>query len=344
MDVLHVVPGVTATSIPIEIASALDGLSDVESRVVSEASLPEDLPDIIDDDQIVAEWCGFESYGAAMSRFAGEFDIVHTHHVRPGAKVGYHALGTSMTHVNGQYGHIHYTLDERLRNLPSLLLADHIIYCSKATAGSYNALERLVKHRATEHVVHFGVNIDIVEPFRATIDEPTTVVTAARLIPRKNLSVLVRALDHVDGLTLRIIGDGPHRDALEAETRATGVSSRVEFVGHLERRAVYRELADADVFALPSHGEGFCLAVAEAMAVGLPVVVSDIPTFHEVVGSSGVYVDRTDPKALAAALANLRDDPTDARRRGEQNRARIFDQFTLERCVREYRDIYRATL
>lgn len=345
MNILHVVPSVSGTSIPLEIASALNRLSGTNSRVVSEASLPETLPDIVSRDQLLPESCGIEDYGELLSHLADEFDVVHTHHVRPGAKVGYHALREPITHVNSQYGHIHYTLEERLKNLPSLLFADHIIYCSRCTAESYNTLEQLVKYRAHEHIVHLGVNTDAVEPYLASIGEPATVVTATRLIPRKNLSALIRALGHVDGLSLRIVGDGPQRDELETEVAAAGVSERVEFVGYLpERRDVYRELADADMFALPSHGEGFCLAVAEAMAVGLPVVVSDIPIFHEVVGSSGVYIDRADPKSIAAALRRLRDNPANARQRGDRNRARIFEQFTLERCAREYRGIYQEIL
>ena len=118
--------------------------------------------------------------------------------------------------------------------------ANTIVYNSESTSTSYNILERLLKRRADEHVVHNGVNTDVVKPYRATITTPPAIVTAARLIPRKNLKRLIQAVGLTEGMSLRIIGDGPHKEALQRETRAAGVESRVEFLGYLpEREDVY---------------------------------------------------------------------------------------------------------
>ena len=73
------------------------------------------------------------------------------------------------------------------------------------------------------------------------------------------------------------------------------------------------------MFALPSHGEWFCVAVAEGMAIGLPVVVSDIPIFHEVVGDAGVFVDQNSPQSIATAITDLFSDLETAQQIGEQN-------------------------
>jgi glycosyltransferase involved in cell wall biosynthesis len=185
----------------------------------------------------------------------------------------------------------------------------------------------------------------VVEPYRATVTTPPTIITAARLIPRKNLKRLIQAAALTEEMSLRIVGDGPHKEALQRETRTAGVESRVEFLGYLpEREDVYEEIARGDVFALPSHGEGFCVAVAEGMAIGLPVVVSDIPIFHEVVGDSGIFVDQNSPQSIATALTDLFSDPETAQQVGDQNRQRILDQFTLRDCARGYRAVYEQAL
>lgn len=341
MDILHVVLEVTGTSIPVEIVSALGDMPDINIKLVSEEKLPKNLPDTIAEEQILVSQCGFNDYGRFLEAQYEDFDIIHTHHVGPAAKVGYHSRDEPIHHVNTQHGHLHYTLEERAKNLPGLFLADTLIYNSHCTANSFNLFEQFLKFRANEHVVHNGVDTEAIGERRASFDKPSTVATAARLIPRKNISTLIQAFAHLDGLKLKIIGDGPQREELEQTTRRAGLSSEIEFVGYLEERAaVYDELANADIFALPSHGEGFCVAVAEAMAVGLPVVVSDIPIFHEVVGPSGVFINRNDPKAIANELARLSEDPKRARKLANQNRNRIHDRFTFARCAQGYRNVY----
>lgn len=345
MNVLHVLLEISGTTIPVEIASAIDSLPAAEADVVSERKLPEQLPDTIDPGQIRTDLCGFSDYGTFVDSVCQEYDVIHTHHIGPAARAGFHALSKPIHHVNTQHGHLHYTRAELLKNAPGLVLADTLVYNSHHTADSYGFLEELLKYRANEFVVHNGVDLDKAGTFRADVGSPPTVVTAARLIERKNIDSLIEAIAHEEGISLRVIGDGPQRDALERTAEGAGVSASVEFLGFLpERRDVYRELAAADVFALPTHGEGFCVAVAEAMAVGLPVVVSDLPIFQEVVGPAGVFVDRHDPVAIADALAELRDDPESARERGRRNRRRIVEEFSLTRCAEGYKDVYERVL
>lgn len=345
MRILHVVPSVSGTSIPVEIATALDDLPDVDAAIVSERPLPDELPDTVSADVVLAEACGFDSYGRLLADVASDFDAVHTHHVGPAAKAGVRSRRRPIRHITTQHGHSHYTLAEKAKNLPGLAIADVVVYNSRTTAASYGTFERALKFRAAEHVVHNGVDVTLTEDHRARIETPTRAVTAARLIPRKNLGTLVRALVHAEAVSLDVVGDGPARDDLERVAREAGVADRVDFRGYLPAREdVYEVYAESDVFVLPSHGEGFCVAAAEAMAVGLPVVVSDLPVFHEVVGESGVFVDRTSPAAIADALAGLRGDPDRARRLGARNRERIHEHFTLAECARGYRDVYRETL
>lgn len=345
MKVLHVLANVSGTTIPVEIASTTDQLPGIEVRMVCREPLPDELPDTVEDGQVLEDLCDFDDFGALIDGVVDEFDAIHTHTVIEAARTGFHAERRPIHHVNTQHGHSHYTLPQKAGNLGGLLFADTIVYNSRYTSNSYNALERAVKSRANEFVVHNGVDMDAVDPYRATVTTPPTLVTAARLIERKNLGTLVRALGRTTDTTLRIVGDGPHRSALERVAADAGVEANVEFLGYLpDREDVYEELAGADAFVMPSHGEGFCVAVAEAMAVGLPVVVSDLPVFHEVVGESGIYVDHTSPEAIATAITDLFADLEGARQLGSRNRERIRERFTLERCARGYRDVYERVL
>jgi glycosyltransferase involved in cell wall biosynthesis len=101
---------------------------------------------------------------------------------------------------------------------------------------------------------------------------PLRLLAVGRLVPSKNIRLLLTALANIDGAWhLDIVGDGPARGALEAQARQTGLSSRVTFHGHQD--APSRFYARADLLAFPSRLENVSLVVLEAMAHGVPAVV-----------------------------------------------------------------------
>jgi glycosyltransferase involved in cell wall biosynthesis len=134
------------------------------------------------------------------------------------------------------------------------------------------------------------------------------VLYAGRLNARKNVASLVRAMAHIKNaaLSLIIVGapDGTSVD-LHAVAAAAGVSDRVRLLGSVsdaELRVLY---AAATVFCFPSLDEGFGLCPLEAMASGTPTVVSNRPAIVETCGDAAVYIDPTDPVAIAAAIDAL---------------------------------------
>ena len=128
-------------------------------------------------------------------------------------------------------------------------------------------------------VVRCGIDLDAF-PFRppSTSGRRPRIVTVARLSPEKGHLVLLAALrDVIDqgvDVDLRIIGDGPSASLIETTAARLGLEDRVTIVGELEPRQVSEELADADLFCLPSFAEGIPISIMEAMAVGLPVVTT----------------------------------------------------------------------
>jgi glycosyltransferase involved in cell wall biosynthesis len=159
--------------------------------------------------------------------------------------------------------------------------------------------------------------------------------------PRKNLDALRQAMT---GLAARgfphalVLVAGPAADradsaALEAAALAPipGVATPVVNLAGASDADVARLMAGAAAFCLPSLMEGFGMAVAEAMACGAPVVVSDRGALPEVVGDAGIVVPPT-AEALEAALADLLGHPAAAAALGARAQARAAG-FTWERTA-----------
>ena len=158
---------------------------------------------------------------------------------------------------------------------------------------------------------------------------------------RHLLAALPAVLDaHPDAVLLVAGRNGTETTALERMARELGVSERVRFLGHVS--GVADLLNAGDLFVFPSLYEGMPGAVIEAMAMGLPIVASDIPSIREVVepGTNALLVDPADPRALAGAIGALLDDPERRRAFGAESRRIYNTQFRLDQSVRAMRAFY----
>jgi glycosyltransferase involved in cell wall biosynthesis len=159
------------------------------------------------------------------------------------------------------------------------------------------------------------------------------VVCVAGFRAEKDHGSLLRAFATVvaehPAARLRLVGDGPERPAAEALTRELGIEPSVEFLG--DRDDVAELLAGSDVLVLASYAiENLPFAVLEAMAVGLPVVATDVGALAELVddGVTGWLVPPRDTAALATALGRLVADPERARAMGRAGRDRLDAEFS----------------
>jgi glycosyltransferase involved in cell wall biosynthesis len=134
-------------------------------------------------------------------------------------------------------------------------------------------------------------------------------VFVGRLHPVKDVDTLLKAAAIVPELELVIVGDGPERTRLEAAAARLGVHSRVRFHGFSSR--VVDVLRAADAFLLSSHGEGMSNALLEAMACGLPCLVSrSVGGARELLGDGrGMLLDDGEATAWAEAIQSLVDEP-----------------------------------
>ena len=158
-------------------------------------------------------------------------------------------------------------------------------------------------------------------------ERPPRIVAAGRLHPKKGFDVLIAALallrDQGQAFACEIAGEGDERAKLEGLIAHHRLGDRVRLVGWRDASAF---LATGDVFAFPSHQEGFPLVLLEAMAVGLPAVSAAIPGPVEMIadGVDGVLVSPGDPAALAQALAGVIASPQKARALGGAARAKVL--------------------
>jgi glycosyltransferase involved in cell wall biosynthesis len=178
------------------------------------------------------------------------------------------------------------------------------------------------------HVVPHGVS-PAFRPATAggTRAAPPRVLAVSNTMAYKNLAGTVRifaaaaaGLPHV----LRVAGVGP-RD-VERHARAGGVAHRVEGLGRLDEGAVVREMQSASALLMPTLVESFGLPALEAMACGLPVACSDLPSLREVTGGAAVLADPADEAGFARALCGILTDTDEADRLARRGlrRARAF--------------------
>jgi glycosyltransferase involved in cell wall biosynthesis len=143
--------------------------------------------------------------------------------------------------------------------------------------------------------------------------------------PRKGLDVLVEAMAMRDLAAYDLVVVGPSGwgevDVAELAARA-GLGGRVHVTGRVDEPDLASLYAGARVLAMPSRAEGFGFPVVEAMAHGVPVVVTTDPALMEVGGDAAIVVPVGDPTALAAALAVGAEDGPDRRRRAALGRER----------------------
>ena len=141
-----------------------------------------------------------------------------------------------------------------------------------------------------------------------------------------------------------LIGEGPERPASEALARELGIDRAVHFLGR--RSDVGRLLRLADIVVHPSLTEGFSNAILEAMAASKPVIATRVGGNAEAVidGVTGFLVRSGDADALLTPLRVLTTDPSLRREMGAAGRQRILMEFTVEKMIREYEQLYEKVL
>lgn len=287
----------------------------------------------------------------------GHYEIVHTHISKAGllGRLAARLAGTpAVLHTyHGQVGELSdgsirsriFLSGERL----AARLSDGLIGVSQETVAGLLALG--IGRPGQYTVIPNGIDLERFCPeavdTRAPVKGDPLIGTIASLTPEKGVDLLIEAVPGLvsrhPGLRLCLVGDGPLRQALQAQARDLGVADRVEFAGNAADVRPY--LAAFALFVLPSRREGMGRVLMEAMALGRPVLATRVGGIPELVrhGHSGWLVPPADPAALAEGIdALLRDAPRrQALARAGREAAR---HFGLEAMVARVEQLYGALL
>lgn len=283
------------------------------------------------------------------------FDVVHTHMPVPAvaARLLLRPRAPRLVHTEHNTWR-RYRWATYAANRVTYALNDHVIAVSKAVAESI--VPGPLPHRRplppVEVLIH-GIDADRQRPgsrpaARRLLGLPEDAVvigTVGNLTPKKDQSTLLcafRALhDSHPHSRLVVVGTGPLRPALERQARELGLQGSVLFAGM--RDDVAEILPAFDVFALSSLFEGLSIALVEALAAGVPAVVTAVGGMPEVITHEreGLLVEPGDPAVLARAVERLLDDGGLRLRMSAAaiERARAFD---IRRAVRRIEQIYEA--
>ena len=229
-----------------------------------------------------------------------------------------------------------------------------VVFTSERDRETGIALDPIPRERT--EVVPYGVDTARFAPrdrarARAALGldaERHVVGTAGRLNAQKGHTYLLQAAERLAerraDIEWVIAGDGEVRARLEAEARLRGLERHVRFLGH--RSDVPEILAALDVFVLSSNFEGMCFAVAEALAVEVPVVATDVGGVSQSVvdGETGLLVPPRDPAALADAIERLVDDGYEATRLGRAGRRRVEELYDLSEMATATERLYARVL
>lgn len=184
-------------------------------------------------------------------------------------------------------------------------------------------------------VVHCGLEIG-----KYTFRPPTlavrTIFCAARLSPEKGLTFLLRAVAQLAArgcdVRLRLAGSGPSHERLATLASDLNIQHLVDFLGFLDEDRIIEELQNSDLFVLPSFVEGVPVSAMEAMAIGVPVIATNIAGTGELVenGLTGTLVRPADVDELVATIEAVINDHGFRLRSAELARKKVVTEFDVD--------------
>lgn len=285
-------------------------------------------------------------------------DIAHLHFPYPWGEVSQHfvghARGTVITYHSDIVRQVYMRVLYRPLMYRILSHVNRIIATSPDYVRSSPILSRLVD-KCT--VIPHGIDpapfehpdLQAAVAIRARAGAEPLLLFVGQLRYYKGLEYLLHALCDLPTARLIVVGTGPMGERWRELAHALGLDARVIFAGAVPDAELPAYYAAADIFVLPAseRSEAFGLVQLEAMAAGKPVVSTQVGTgtsFVNLDGLTGRVVPARDPHALAAALAALARNPAQREKMGATGRARVHDEFTLDRMVQRVLGLYQQLL
>ena len=240
---------------------------------------------------------------------------------------------------------------DRLLGAGVALRIDHMVALTENERAEAEALWLSFGRRETPtrfSVIPNGVNLNELsnlpnaDKFRGRygLDDAPTVLFMGRLQARKGVDVLIQAFLAAGVKHSRLLIVGPDEGMLPSLQAIAGDDARIVFTGYLEGIDRLASLAASDVFALPATGEGQSMAVLEAMAASLPVVLSPGCNMDEVAGYGAGYVVEATKAAFARKLRELLQDGELLKQMGVRARRLVEERYTWDTVAEALERVY----
>lgn len=220
-----------------------------------------------------------------------------------------------------------------------LHLTNNVICVSQLT------YEQMLENRCPSNatVIANGVDTDKIT-YVTPRKEYSDIIFAGRLIPEKNVELIIRAIHLVKNkhphLTCRIIGEGPEEEELKTLTQTLNLEENIIFEGFFDKQEdLYRSIKSSTMFILPSKREGFGIVTIEANACGVPVITLNHPmnASKDLITSDNGYLVGDDPEELAKIIDKILTTGITADKRNKCRRtAEKYDWNHITSLTEEY--------
>ncbi|HOP29117.1 MAG TPA: glycosyltransferase family 4 protein [Spirochaetota bacterium] len=287
------------------------------------------------------------------------YDVINTHFAVPSGPLGYIISRLfRIPNVLSLHGGDIYDPSKKLSPHDSFIFSRVVKFilqkADRIVAQSTNTRDNTVKYYNPDRNVEiiplaFHPPADI----RATRKELNLtkdyfyVITVGRLIKRKSLQTLIRAMGKIKNkkIKLLIIGDGPEKEYLESVVKECKADDRITFLGFLDDNDKYRYLKCSDLFALTSLHEGFGIVFMEAMHIGLPIACTNHGGQVDFLKQreNAILFDVGDVDKCAEAIVELHKDEKLYKKLSANNRKKIKD-FYAEHVASQYIDIFKELI
>ncbi len=271
-------------------------------------------------------------------------DIVHSHNTYAHfyASVAGYLAGVPVI-LNTQHGRgCGNTLKQRGHFLLANRLAHQILAVSEDSAKICRKQDPFSRSRIA--ALWNGIDLDRFR-FHGPQRKPHA-ISVARLSPEKDFPTLLQAtrlvVNQYPDFKLTLVGDGQERSSLEKLCSELNLNSQVTFLG--ERCDVPELLKQAGLFVSSSSTEGISLTLLEALAVGLPIITTDVGGNPEIIEQdvTGYLVPSGNPQQLAEAICSHLERPETWDTMANAGRASVEKKFHINRMIKDYEDLYRS--
>lgn len=312
----------------------------------------------------LSTWTGFSP---ELARFLGanahEFDVYHIHELWhfPGYAASKAALSARKPYIVRTCGELDpwAIRQKRLKKLLYWRLVQHRILRRASVIQAVTEQEATDIARlglSSVRVIPHGVDTDefaLLPPSQEfkrlypDLRDKRVLLFLGRIHPKKGVHILVEAFAMIAGrfsqvaLVIAGPGDAKYVEQLRERVRKSGLAERVVFPGMLVGRNKLAALSAADLFVLPSYSDVRGVATLEALAAGVPVVISSQCQFPEVEKVGAGRTTATDPGALATTLADMLTLPRmQLKAMGERGRLLAKERFDWSAIARQVIDLY----